>query len=89
MAEGEDASSNSLISHGESATTPAHSQAFPRMRSLTLFKTMAGRRAVDFMVIGREECGRVQRLMLGSVELRRLHDAGCYIYVVGRPPRGA
>jgi len=42
VAEGEDSSANSLISHGESLKTPAHSFAFRRMRSLTLFEKMAG-----------------------------------------------
>lgn len=43
MAEGKDSSSNSLISHGESPTTPARSQAFPRMRSFTQFANASGR----------------------------------------------
>lgn len=42
LAEGEDSSSNSLISQGESSTTPAHSQAFPRMRSFTQFANASG-----------------------------------------------
>lgn len=42
MAEGEDSSSNSLISPGESSRTPAHFQAFPRMRSFTQFANASG-----------------------------------------------
>ena len=46
---------------------------------------LSRRRAVDLMVIGREERGWPLRVLLGSVAFRLLHEAGCDILVVGRP----
>ncbi len=43
------------------------------------------RRGTDLMVIGREERGVVERVLLGSVALRLLHHAVCDVLIVGRP----
>lgn len=43
------------------------------------------RRGTDLMVIGREERGVVERILLGSVALRLLHQAASDVLIVGRP----